>query len=100
MWMWLALACAPTPRDPAPVLAITGDAEVGAAQYQMRCASCHGGSGNGVSRTPPLAGAVSKLSDGDVVSIMLNGRGAMTRQSGMQDKHAADVLAYLRRAFP
>lgn len=96
--LWL-LACA-EPRDPAPALALTGNAERGAAQYQMRCAQCHGASGNGVSRTPGLTVRMSQLSDLEVVDIMLNGKGAMTRQSGLENKHAADLLVYLRGAFP
>jgi mono/diheme cytochrome c family protein len=94
----LLLACA-EPRDPAPVLALTGDAGRGEAQYQMRCASCHGASGSGVSRTPALVGRVGQLSDAELVSVMLNGKGAMTRQSGLSDQHTADLLAYLRKAF-
>jgi mono/diheme cytochrome c family protein len=95
----LLLACA-EPRDPAQVLALTGDAARGEAQYQMRCAACHGPSGNGVVRNPALRGRVGQLPDSELVGVMLNGKGAMARQSGLQDQHAADLLAYLRQAFP
>jgi mono/diheme cytochrome c family protein len=94
----LLWACA-EPRPVEPVLALDGSAARGEAQYQMVCARCHGASGGGAGRTPAVAGRVHALSDADVVGAMLNGRGAMGR-TGLTDRQAADVLAYLRATFP
>lgn len=98
MWWTLVIACS-EPRPVAPVLALQGVAARGEAQYQMRCATCHGAGGNGAGATPALRGGVHALTDAEVVDAMLNGRGAMTRVR-MSDAEAADVLAFLREAFP
>lgn len=101
--MWLLLfACASLVREPLPsepVLALDGDASKGEARYQMTCARCHGASGNGVARTPALAGRVHALTDEDLVDIMRNGRGAMS-PLGLTAQHVADILAYLRATWP
>ena len=94
----LLLACA-EPRSVEPALAAAGVAARGEAQYQMRCATCHGAAGGGAGGTPALAGAVHRLSDAEVVDAMLNGRGAMSPLR-MTDAEAADVLRFVRERFP
>jgi len=96
--LWWLLACA-EPRPVAPVLALEGVASRGEPQYQMVCARCHGASGGGMARTPALAGRVHTLTDEQVVGAVINGQGAMSR-TRLTDQQAADVLAYLRAAFP
>jgi mono/diheme cytochrome c family protein len=87
------------PEPVAPVLALTGDAKKGEAQFQMTCANCHGALGNGVSRTPALAGNVHTFTDEELVDIMLNGREAMS-PTRLSPQHAANILAYLRATWP
>lgn len=93
----LATGCR-EPRETAPVLALTGDLERGAAKYQMVCAGCHGTEGYGIHRAPALVKNVGGLDDEQVVHIMLNGRGGMPAKR-ITDQEAADILAWMRSAW-
>ncbi len=95
---WL-LACTITPRDPAAVLALTGDPAKGASELQTRCARCHGMDGRGTAVAPDLGARVPVLSDQQVVETMLLGRGSM-RPVAIFDQQAADVLGHLRGRWP
>jgi len=99
MWWMLVLACSEPPRSIDAAKALEGVASRGEPQFQMVCALCHGRTGQGVSRTPALAGRVHELSDDELLSAMIQGRGAMSR-TRLNDQQAADVLAYLRQTFP
>jgi len=90
-------ACAP-PRDIAPALALRGDPTAGRAQYQIVCAGCHGPEGTGIAGAPGIAATVAGLTDTDVVTAMLRGRGGMPA-AHITDAQAADILAFVRASW-
>jgi len=82
-----------------------GNATAGKAAYDKACKSCHGADG-----TPNAAIAkamkvqmlslgdpeAQKLSDGDLKSIVTNGKGKMKAMKSINAKAADDVVAYIR----
>ena len=94
----LSLAACGERRDPAVALALTGDEARGQAQYQMKCAVCHGAEGHGVASAPALSARVAGLSDAEIVGAMVVGRGAM-RPVRLTDQEAADIGVWLRQTW-
>lgn len=94
---WRQGASAPTV---ASVLAATGDASNGRAAFDAYCDACHildGTPGIG----PSLVEGVPPLSDEDLVTLVLEGRGAMpTVSSEATTQELADLLAWLRDTYP
>lgn len=90
-------ACAP-PREIGPALALRGDATAGRAQYQIVCASCHGPEGTGIAGAPGIAATVAGLTNEDVMTAMLRGRGGMPA-AHLTDAQAADILAFVRASW-
>lgn len=91
------LGCRPD-RDPAEVMALTGDLARGEAMYQMRCANCHGAEGNGYLRAPSLVVKVPELSEQEMLAVILNGKGGMPAQR-IDDQQVADVNAWLQKTW-
>ena len=83
------------------ILSLSGDASAGSTTYGTLCgsSSCHGQNGNdGASNAGDLPAAVPGLSDEAIVSVIIDGQGAMPAQS-LDDQEVADVLAYCRATF-
>ncbi len=86
------------------LFACAGDPEAGAEIYVEACGSCHGEAGdldlvyNGV-QAAILGDRVPALTDATLVSILVDGTGAMP-PTGLDDAEARDCIAWLREAFP
>ncbi len=84
----------------ATILGLEGDNGAGMTVFSGSCSaeSCHGA--DGVSgMAPSLAGTVPNLSDAQIVSVLLNGKGTMPTQAGLSDQQLADVVAYVGTTF-
>ncbi|MFM2161775.1 MAG: Cytochrome oxidase, cbb3-type, subunit, partial [Pseudomonadota bacterium] len=82
--------------EPAP----PGDAQRGAAVYEMSCGSgyCHGS--DGISGpAPDHPETIPGLTDAELADIVQNGTGSMA-PVGLSDTDLQDLVAYLRATFP
>lgn len=72
------------------------DGPDGRGVYQERCASCHGGNGEGASG-PTLAGVADRLTIDDHVAVVRDGRGEMPGWDGrLSDEEIEAVVDYER----
>ena len=88
-----------TNEPPAPAPIPKAGADVGAAVYATRCASCHASDGSG-GYGPTLAGVVARRypNVADQEAVVAKGRGAMPSFSGsLTPEQIAAVVAYTRR---
>jgi len=85
-------------------LAIAG-ANEGKELYAAKCAPCHGANGEGkaaiakmygVTQRPLASKEVQAQSDADLKKIIISGKGKMKPVSGVTEKQADDVVAFLR----
>lgn len=79
----------------------SADAANGATIYSGLCgsSSCHGPNGDdGASNAGDLPAQVPSLTNEDIISVIINGEGAMPAQS-LDDQEVADVVAYCRETF-
>ncbi|CAM3763631.1 cytochrome c oxidase subunit II [Polynucleobacter antarcticus] len=87
--------------DPSKVYALDEQKERGAKVYASNCAACHQPNGKGAGAFPALDG--SKLVQGPkdaVYNILLNGKGAMPKWSGViSDGDIAAVMTYTRNGW-
>lgn len=90
----------------ATILAISGDAAAGTAEYGSSCgqSSCHGSDGSGSATARDLNQVVPTLTDEKLVDVILNGSVANGSvmpglASQMSDQEVADVVAYCRDTF-
>ena len=74
----------------------TGD-DNGAAVYASRCAGCHGADGSGISG-PDLNPLVPALSDAELESVIVDGKGSMPPIAVSGDD-LTDLIAHLRATF-
>lgn len=91
-------------RDPvvrAPrVLALSGDVAAGAATFAANCTPCHGEDGRGTTRAPSLYVRVPGLTDGQVATTLVQGKGYMPVWGNrFDDQGLADLVAFLRATF-
>lgn len=102
-WLFLAAfaaACAGGSKDETtdePTDAIVGDATAGGTVYSNNCAGCHSADGSGGSG-PSLIAEVPELSDDEITTAVLEGKGGMP-SFDLDDQEMADLLAYLRDSF-
>lgn len=80
-----------------PALELTGDATAGATVYADTCGACHGADGMG-GIGPSLVEHAPMHSDGELVTVIVNGSGTM-EPVALADQEIADVLAYIRATF-
>lgn len=78
------------------VLALTGDADGGAAVFANNCVACHGADGTG-GVGADLTAVVPASDDAFIVGTVLDGTEGMQSFSNLTDQAIADLLAYLRR---
>jgi mono/diheme cytochrome c family protein len=84
------VACAEAGRADT-ILALTGDADAGAAVYETNCAGCHGTDATGGS-APGILGEESE----EVVEVVLYGEDDMPAfAETLEDQAIADVVAWL-----
>ncbi|MBZ5727561.1 MAG: cytochrome c [Acidobacteriia bacterium] len=85
-------------------LAFAGAPE-GKEVYVAKCQSCHGANGEGKAAIakmfnvtmPPLASKeVQAKSDAELKKVILSGKGKMKPVSGVSEKQADDVVAFVR----
>lgn len=82
------------PEQPGPT-----PEEAGEVLYDQHCAGCHGASGAGTYAGPPLA--VASMSDEELLDQVLEGSGRMPGfAEKLSDDDLADLIAFLRAAFP
>jgi polyvinyl alcohol dehydrogenase (cytochrome) len=94
-WGWW-LSSAPPDADGGLIAFRPGGADTGRAVYGARCASCHGGSGEG-SSGPALVDVADRLSAEQTAAIVRDGRGAMPGWDGtLSDADIDAVVAYVR----
>jgi polyvinyl alcohol dehydrogenase (cytochrome) len=73
-----------------------GNGPDGRVVYQQRCASCHGGNGEGASG-PTLSGVADRLTIDDHVAVVRDGRGQMPGWDGrLSDEEIEAVVDYER----
>ena len=80
----------------------SADATSGATIYTGLCgsSSCHGPSGDdGASNAGDLPAQVPGLTDEDIITVIIDGQGAMPAQGSLDDQEVADVVAYCRETF-
>lgn len=90
-------------RDPEAVIELLsgGDASRGQAFFNTSCANgeCHGTDGD-FGPAPDLSVEVPQYDTIDLADIILNGKGQMPAQESLQEQAVADIILYLRQAFP
>jgi mono/diheme cytochrome c family protein len=73
--------------------------------YTAKCAPCHGANGEGkaaiakmfnVTQAPLASKEVQAKSDDQLKAVILKGEGKMKPVSGVTEKQAADVVAFVR----
>lgn len=73
--------------------------------YTAKCAPCHGANGEGkaaiakmynVTQAPLASKEVQAKTDDQLKGIILKGQGKMKPVSGVTEKQAADVVAFIR----
>lgn len=73
--------------------------------YTAKCQPCHGANGEGkaaiakmynVTLLPLASKEVQAKSDAELKKVILSGKGKMKPVSGVTEKQAGDVVAYLR----
>lgn len=83
----------------------SADAKAGKAIYDKSCASCHGADGKGNSAMAKVLGEkglnvttkeVMKMSDDQVLKIIVEGAGKMPAQKNLGKQEQKDVLNYTR----
>jgi len=98
--LWIALCVAA-----AAVALQAADASAGKTVYQSSCQSCHGPAGAGnpaiakmfkVDMRDLKSPEVQALSDGDLKTIIANGKGKMKPVASVTGAAADNVVAYLR----
>lgn len=111
-------ACTATPPDSAPDTAAdtglggdtsadtdtdTGVEEVltGAELYEAHCASCHGDDGRGVrNKGPDLTGEIGRMSDAQIIEIILNGKGRNEMPAiDVTEEEAQRIVDFMRESF-
>jgi cytochrome c oxidase subunit 2 len=87
--------------DPTKVYTLDEQKERGAKVYASNCAACHQPNGKGAGAFPALDGSKMVLGPkGAHYSIMINGKGAMPKWSGViSDGDIAAVMTYTRNAW-
>ena len=82
-----------------------GDAAAGKELFAKKCASCHGAAGEGKEAIAKMLKVemrhlgdkeVQSKSDADLSKVITQGAGKMKAVSGIDDKAAGDLVAYLR----
>ena len=82
-----------------------GDAAAGKEVYSKKCASCHGTAGEGkesIAKSLKVemrnlgAKEVQAATDADLKKTILQGKGKMKGVTGIDEKAADDIVAYLR----
>jgi mono/diheme cytochrome c family protein len=82
------------------ILALTGDATAGDLVFDDHCIACHDKAGVADQVGPALGPAVASAEDAALVSVILDGSGAMPAQNISDDQDVADLLAWMRQTFP
>jgi mono/diheme cytochrome c family protein len=91
------------------LIAIAGLSWAGASEgkdiYAAKCAPCHGANGEGkaaiakmynVTQAPLASKEVQAKTDAQLQAVILKGQGKMKPVSGITEKQAADVVAFIR----
>jgi mono/diheme cytochrome c family protein len=91
------------------LIAIAGLSWAGAPEgkdvYAAKCAPCHGANGEGkaaiakmynVTQAPLASKEVQAKTDDQLKGVILKGQGKMKPVSGVTEKQAADVVAFVR----
>tara|TARA_B110000037_G_C16967873_1_gene443767 strand:+ start:210 stop:656 length:447 start_codon:yes stop_codon:yes gene_type:complete len=78
---------------------LTGRPECGEEVYLNRCSGCHGNDGEGTPNGQKLDGELTNHIDDEIIASIVNGEGEMPPQN-LHPQEVADVLDYLRIAFP
>ncbi len=80
------------------ILALTGDATAGEAVFALDCEVCHDPAGLEVRAGPALGGTPDRLTDAQIIEIVLAGQGPMPAVD-LEDQPMADLLAHIKAAF-
>lgn len=83
----------------ATILSLTPDHDAGAEQYQRTCQACHGADGAGTLSGADLTARLPLLTDEEVVSTVLNGKGNMDSFALLKNQQIADVVHYVTMMF-
>lgn len=83
----------------ATILGLTGDPTAGEATYTAICAACHAADGTGVAPNPALTDRIPTLTDDQVVTTILEGKGNMDAYDTLVNQEIADVAAYVITNF-
>lgn len=85
------------------ILALEGDAAAGQQTFVSVCGvpTCHGADGNtpGTPETATLSSQVPGMSEAEIATVMVEGKGTMPSQGHLTDQQLADVLAYVLDTF-
>jgi cytochrome c oxidase subunit II len=94
-------AMAAAADDPNKVWTLTDLVKRGESVYAANCAACHQANGQGAGPFKPLDGAavVTNADHGNMLSIMLNGVGAMPSWKQLSDTELAAVMTYVKNSW-
>ncbi len=82
------------------VVALGGEAAVGAELFAEHCAACHGPTGTGTGAGPSLVDRVPTRDDESIARTLITGRGPMPAWGDrFDDQILAHLFAYLRTTF-
>lgn len=83
----------------ATILGLTPDGAAGASTYALNCQACHGADGSGVAPNPALTDRVPGLTDEQVVTTILEGKGNMDSYKFLKNQDIANVVSHVRMSF-
>jgi len=77
------------------------EALTGAELYEAHCSACHGDDGTGVrNQGPNIVPELAKLSDEQIVEIILNGKGRNEMPAiGVTEEEAQRIVDFMRESF-
>jgi mono/diheme cytochrome c family protein len=87
------------PERVAAILALTPDPVAGAQSFAANCSYCHGVDGSGVDPNPALTDRVPLLTDDQVVSTVLEGKGNMDSYAALPNQEIANIVDHVIMSF-
>ncbi len=102
----LAFACSDSETTTNPdgdrvstILALTGDTAAGQTSFEGSCglgSTCHNADGTSNGQASDLTETTSTLTDGQIVTTILEGEGSMPAQDTLADQTIANIVTFMR----
>lgn len=85
------------------ILELDGDAAAGQQAFAAVCgvSTCHGADGDtpGTPETATLSSQIPGMSEAEIATVMVEGKGTMPSQGHLEDQQLANILAFVLENF-